>query len=117
MAVVERWQQERVAQLELIAAQAARDIEVLLALNPGSLEYITECFGRRFEFLDPHRQADALRGARVAAYAPAPGYEDCPACWVRHGRRTPLTLRESLGRVDITVCPRCTFCELLPNAD
>ena len=111
------WHAERLARLTAIAVQAAHNIDTLLALNPGSLHHMTEFFGRRFEYLDPHRQNDALRGARVAAYAPAPGHEDCPACWVKNGLRTPLELRESLGRMDITVCPRCTFCELLPNGD
>lgn len=110
-----RWQQQRRSHLEMIAAQAASDIDALLALDPGSLVHMSECFGRRFEFLDPHRKISSLRGARVSAYSPAFGQEDCPACWVKNGDHTPLTLREAIGRVDITVCPRCTFCELLPN--
>jgi hypothetical protein len=112
---VQASQKERITRLAEVAVQAARDIEALLALNPASLETMSACFGRRYEYLDPHRLRDALRGERVAGYRPAPGAEECPACWVKNGYRTPLALRETLGQVDITECPRCTFCELLPN--
>ena len=114
---MKRWQEDRVTQLRGMALQVADEIGTLLALKPEALRNMAACFGRRFDFLDPHRDSITLRGARIAAYAPRPGTEECPKCWVTNGYRTPLVLREAFGGVDITVCPRCTFCELLPNGE
>lgn len=111
------WQRDRIARLTALAAHTGEEIGMLTALDPQALARRAALFGRRFEFLEPHRRDSALRGERIAAYAPAPGAEECPACWVSNGYRTPLAVRESLGRADITACPRCSFCELLPNTD